>query len=109
MANHLRGEIDIKLGQETFNCRLNFDSLVRIENALNTPILKLLGKISDGEMRVTEMSYIIYTAIKGGGKDVSEKDINNMIWKVGFVDAIKACGDILGHALSSGDEEEKKS
>jgi len=107
VVNYLRGEIAIKLGEETFNCRLNFDSLVRIETALDTPILKLLGKITEGDMRVTEMSYVIYTAIKGGGKDVSEKDINNLIWNVGFVDSIKACGEILGHALSTGEEEKK--
>lgn len=107
MVNHLRGEIEIKLGKEVYNCKLNFDSLVRIETALGTPILKLLGKISEGDMRVTEMSYVIYTAIKGGGKDVSEKDINDLIWNVGFVDSIKACGDILGHALSTGEEEKK--
>ena len=106
MVNHLRGEIEIKLGKEVYNCKLNFDSLVRIETALGTPILKLLGKISEGDMRVTEMSYVIYTAIKGGGKDVSEKDINDLIWNVGFVDSIKACGDILGHALST--EKKKK-
>ena len=107
MVNQLRGEITIKLGEQTFNCKLNFDSLVRIETSLDTPILKLLGKISEGDMRVTEMSYVIYTAIKGGGKDISEKDVNNLLWDVGFVDSIKACGDILSHALSTGEEEKK--
>ena len=107
MPNRLRGEIEITLGASVYNCKLNFDSLVRIETALDTPILKLLGKISEGDMRVTEMSYIIYTAIKGGGKDVSEKEIDKLLWDVGFVDSIKACGDILGHALSTGEEGKK--
>ena len=35
MANHLRGEITISLGDVTYDCKLNFDSLVRIEKALN--------------------------------------------------------------------------
>ena len=107
MSNRLRGEIEITLGDNVYNCKLNFDSLVRIETTLDTPILKLLGKIGEGDLRVTEMSYIIFTAIKGGGKDVSEKDINKLLWDVGFVDSIKACGDILGHPLSSGEEEKK--
>ena len=46
MSNQLRGEIEIKLGEQTYNCKLNFDSLVRIENTLDTPILKLAQKIS---------------------------------------------------------------
>ncbi len=107
MVNHLRGEIAIKLGEETFNCKLNFDSLVRIENALDTPILKLAEKISNAELKVTEISYIIYTAIKGGGKDITEKEVSSLIWQCGFVDAIRSCGEIVSMALSSGDEEKK--
>ena len=107
MSNHLRGEVEITLGENVYNCKLNFDSLVRIETALDTPIIKLAGKISEGNLKITEISYILYTAIKGGGKDLSEKEVNDMIWKAGFVDGIKACGDILSMALSSGDEEKK--
>ena len=107
MSNQLRGEININLGGQDYNCKLNFDSLVRIENALDTPIIKLAGKISEADMKMTEVSYILYTAIKGGGRDISEKDVNDIIWKAGFVDGIKACGEILSMALSSGDEEKK--
>ena len=107
MVNHLRGEIAIRLGEETFNCKLNFDSLVRIENALDTPIIKLATKISEAELKVTEISYILFTAIKGGGKDITEKQVSDLIWNVGFVDAIRACGEIVSMALSSGDEEKK--
>ena len=74
MSNQLRGEIEIKLGEQTYNCRLNFDSLVRIENTLDTPILKLAQKISEAELKVTEISYILFTAIKGGDKNITEKD-----------------------------------
>jgi hypothetical protein len=107
MSNHLRGEVEIKLGEDVFNCKLNFDSLVRIETALDTPIIKLAGKISEADMKMTEVSYILYTAIKGGGKDITEKEVNDLIWKAGFIDGIKACGDILSMALASGDEEKK--
>lgn len=107
MSNHLRGELEIKLGDEIFRCKLNFDSLVRIETALGIPILRLANKIGEGNILASELSYILYTAIKGGGKDVTEKNINNLIWKAGFVDAIKACGEIVANALSSGEDEKK--
>ncbi len=107
MANHLRGEIDIKLGEETFNCKLNFDSLVRIETNLGTPILKLANKIANADILITEINFILFTAIKGGGKNLSEKDISDIVFKVGFVDAIKACGEILANALSVGENEKK--
>lgn len=108
MSNHLRGEVTISLGNQDYNCKLNFDSLVRIETALDTPIIQLANKISNADLKVTEISYIVYTAIKGGGKDITEKEVNSLIWDVGFVDAIKACSEIIAVALSSGDEEEKK-
>ena len=30
-----------------------------------------------------------------------------MIWDVGFVDAIRACGEIISMALGAGDDEKK--
>ena len=107
MSNQLRGEIEIKLGEQTFNCKLYFDCLVRIENTLNVPILKLAQKISEAELKVTEISFILYTAIKGGGKDITEKQVSDLIWQVGFVDSIRAVGDIISMALSNGDDEKK--
>jgi hypothetical protein len=107
VANHLRGEIDITLGEETYKCKLNFDSLVRIEQNLGIPILQLAQRVSDAQLKVTEISYILYTAIKGGGKDITEKEVNNIIWQVGFVDAIRSVGEIISMSLSSGNEEKK--
>ena len=107
MVNHLRGEIAIKLGKETYNCKLNFDSLVRIETALDIPVIQLANRISQADLKVSEISYILYTAIKGGGKDISEKQVSDLIWKAGLVDGIKACGEIIAMALSTGDNEKK--
>ena len=73
MANHLRGEITISLGDVTYDCKLNFDSLVRIEKALNISIIQLANKISQADLKLTDINFIIYTAIKGGGKDITEK------------------------------------
>ena len=100
-------EIAIKLGEETFDCKLNFDSLVRIETSLGTPILQLATKVSEANLSVTEISYILFTAIKGGGKDITEKEVNNLIWQVGFADAIRSVGEIIAMALSAGENKKK--
>tara|TARA_R100001510_G_C7639142_1_gene196895 strand:+ start:740 stop:1066 length:327 start_codon:yes stop_codon:yes gene_type:complete len=107
MSNPLRGELSITLGEQSYNCKLNFDSLVRIETALGTPILKLANKIAEADLKITEMSYILYTSIKGGGKEITEKQVSDIIFEVGFVDAIKACGEILAHSLTSGEQVKK--
>jgi len=109
MSNPLRGELTINLGADQFNCKLNFDSIVRIETALDIPIIRLASKVSEANLKITELSYILFTAIKGGGTDITEKEVNNLIWKHGMVDAVKCVGEIITVALSSGDDTEKKS
>ena len=60
-----RGEIAIKLGEETFDCKLNFDSLVRIETSLGTPILQLATKVSEANLVLREISiYILFVQLK---------------------------------------------
>ena len=107
MANHLRGEIDIDLGGQTYKCKLNFDSLVRIETNLNIPVIQLANKISEANLKMSEISYIVYTAIKGGGANITEKEVNSLIWKAGIIEGVRACGEIITMALSSGDDEKK--
>ena len=72
-----------------------------------TPILQIAQKVSEANLKATEISYILYTAIKGGGKDITEKQVSDIIWKVGFVDAIRSVGEIISMALSSGENEKK--
>ena len=109
MSNPLRGELTIKLGADQFNCKLNFDSIVRIETALDVSIIQLASRISEANLKITELSYILFTAIKGGGNDITEKQVNNLIWSAGMVDAVRCVGEIISMALSTGDDSEKKS
>ena len=81
------------------------DGIARIEAACNTGIVKVLGRLTDGELTTTEICNILHPIIKGGGNDISMKEIQNAVWDAGLAEAMKAVGEILGTALTGGNEE----
>ena len=48
---------------------MTVDSLIRIETALGQSIVQLTTKLSEGHLSLTEMGFLIHSAIKGGGND----------------------------------------
>ena len=43
--------------------------------------------------------------MKGGGNDVSMKDIQKAVWDAGLADAMRVCGEVLASALNAGQDE----
>mgnify|MGYP005988538715 CR=1 FL=1 len=107
MANKHRGELEITLGEEHYNTRLNFDSIARIESATNMSIIKLAQTIGEASIGIQNLSTILHIAIKGGGKDISEKEVQRIIWNAGIVEGMAAAGEILTNALVGGQDEGK--
>ena len=81
------------------------DGIARIEAACNTGIVRVLARLTDGDLTTTEICNILHPIIKGGGNDVSMKDIQNAVWNAGLAEAMKAVGEILGTALTGGNDE----
>lgn len=78
---------------------------MRVETNLNSSIIQLAQKLSEGGLRVSDMLVILTPALKAGGEITDEKEIKNILSDSGTVDAIKACADILSKAISpKGDE-----
>lgn len=104
MANKHRGELEITLGEEHYNTRLNFDSIARIEGATGKSSIILAQSIGDTTISLTELSFVLYTAIKGGGNNITEKDVQKAMWDAGIVAAMAAAGEVLTNALVGGQE-----
>jgi len=107
MANKHRGEMKISLGGEDYNTRLNFDSIARIEGATGQSVIRLAQSIGDTSIGLQQLSIVLYQAIKGGGNDVTDKDVNKIIWEAGIVAAMGAAGEVLTNALIGGQDEGK--
>lgn len=110
MTNPMKGQIKITLGDEEYPCRLTVDALITIETALDKGILQVTQKLSDGDVRMLDLVTVLHNAIRGGGKDISEKEIKTIIQNVGIVPTCSAVAQLLVATLSDPDAEgdEKK-
>lgn len=80
------------------------DGIARIETAVGRGILKVLQKLSDGDLTTSEMCAILLPIIRAGGNDVQIKDVQAAVWDAGLAEAMKVSGSILAIALSGGQE-----
>tara|TARA_R100000773_G_C4198607_1_gene101875 strand:+ start:314 stop:577 length:264 start_codon:yes stop_codon:yes gene_type:complete len=76
-------------------------------------LVKLAQRLSEGDLMLSEISVILTSAIKGGGNDVTQDQINKVVYESGLSEGLRCCGEILANVLSGGsanDEEttEKK-
>ena len=97
--------MEINLGQQKYKAKVTMDGIARIESACGCGILKVLNKLSDGDLTTTEICNILLPIIRSGGNDVQIKDVQKVVWEAGLADAMKSVADILSTALGGGDDE----
>ena len=110
MTNPLKGQIEVTLGSETYKCRLTIDSLVKIEDELDTGILELAQNIAQAKVRIRTLLVVLRYALRGGGNDFDEKTVGQIISDVGIVTASTEVAKLLVSTLNDNDsdEEDKK-
>ena len=110
MTNPLKGQIEVKLGSQTYKCRLTIDSLVKIEDELDTGILELAQNISQAKVRIRTLLVVLRHALRGGGNDFDEKKVGQIISDIGIVSASTEVAKLLVSTLNDNDsdEEDKK-
>jgi len=97
----------LNLGGKTYNCKVTMDGLARIEQACGCGIVKILTKLTDGDLTTTEICSILLPVIKSGGNDVSIKDIQAIVWGAGLADSMRVVGEVLAMSLGTGEESGK--
>ena len=102
MVNPQRGELQLKLGAENLKCRLSIDGIIRIEQTLGTSIVQIAQRLSEGKATIMEVINVLTPAIKGGGNDITEKRVKEMIWSAGLIEGMRCAGEVLTVALNSG-------
>ena len=78
MTNPMKGEMSLKLGKNEYKTRLTIDSIIRIETELDKGILAITQKIGDADVRVGDLRTVLLHALRGGGNDLSEKDVSEV-------------------------------
>lgn len=105
MTNPKRGEFRLSLGDQTYQAKVTMDGLARIETSCNAGIIKILNKLTEGELTTTDVCNVLYPIIRGGGNDVTFKDVQKIVWDAGLAEAMKGCGEVLAAALGAGQDE----
>ena len=105
-ANKLRGEILVTLAGKEYKARLNIDAIMRIEDATSRSIIKLAQDMSMNEgITVSQVLVVLYNGLRGGGNDVSELDVKNIIGE-SYLESITAVAQLLTTTLTGNSEEE---
>lgn len=84
MAKPLRGEREVKLGDETFTLRLALGNLEELEAQLGKGILAIASGFTNGQSGLRESRAIIRQGFAGAGIKVSEKRLGELIEGAGL-------------------------
>lgn len=107
MANPLKGEIDINLSGKSYTCRLTIDSIIRIEEELDTSIIELAIKISQAKAKLKELATVLKYALRNGGNDIDDNGVKNLIFENGIVNLSTNVANIITTSLSDPNEKKK--
>ena len=101
-VNKLKGEILLNLAGKEYKARL----IMQIEDACNCGILKLATRMSEGDIRMSEIVAVLLPALRGGGNDLSQNDILKIVGESGIVQSTTAVANLLTKTLTDDSEEE---
>ena len=111
MTNLLKAEKTLNFPNNvSYKAKMSLDTIMQIETALGSSIIKVANKLSSGDLTLSEIITVITLGIRAGGNDVKDNDVKKIVSEIGLVESIKVMGDLLALALNvDEDTEEKKS
>ncbi len=104
MTNAARGEVELRLGDETYTLRPTFAALCAIESELGRGILKIADDMANRQICIKDMASIIAVTARAAGHQVDEAGIGDGILQVGLISVIPAVLDLLRKALTGPSE-----
>ena len=109
MTNPLKGETQITLGSEDYTCRLTIDSLMKIEDEIGMGIIKLISRLSsEMDMPIKHQLSILYHALRGGGNDLTQKQVKDLVTKNGLLKTTQTILVMLTSTLNDEENEKKE-
>jgi len=105
--NKYRNELEIELAGEKYTARLSIDGIVRIEEKLGRSIIELAQRLSETRMTTSELIAVLYQGLKGGGNNITEKEVMQLVSTTGLVSAMAVAGEVVVASLGVDDEEGK--
>jgi hypothetical protein len=104
MVNPRRGELNLQLGTTQYKGKVTLDVLVRIESTMGCGVVKIAQRLSEGDLRISDILAILTPVIRAGGNDLDQKQIGTVIWEAGLAEGMRVAGEILALALTAGEQ-----
>ena len=98
MANEQRGEVELKLGDETYTLRPTFEALCAIEAWLGAGVLEIAERMAARRIGFREVAAIIFETAKAGGHKLDEPKVGEAIREVGLLAVIAPILGLLRRA-----------
>lgn len=103
MANSIRGEIESDLFGSPMTFCLTLGALAELESAIGPQALpQFIARIGKGEFTVHDVMLVLAAASRGGGCQLTHKEIAQMPLNGGFVKAYKLAADLLSACFDDG-------
>jgi hypothetical protein len=106
MSNLQKGIHNVNLAGKDYQTRLTLDSIVEIEQATGTGIIKLCQRMAESDISITDIILVLNKGLRGGGNDVQEKDTKKIIEKAGIIESTRAVATMLTASLTTDSDEE---
>lgn len=105
MANPLKAQVNITLGDTDYKARLTIDAIIQIEEKVGCGIIKLATRMGDADIRMVDLLSVLTPALRGGGNNIQEKEVKKIVSEVGIVATAKAVAELLAASLQPPEEE----
>ena len=106
MTNTLKRQMEGTRGEKNYKCRLKIDSLVKIEEELDTGIRELAQNMALAKVRIRTLVVVLRHALRGGGNDFDDKKVGEIISNSGIVVSSTEVAKLLVATLNDNDSDE---
>lgn len=96
MANRKRGEVPLRLGDNTYTLCLTLGALADLEDAFGvTDLQALADRFGSGRLSSRDLLTILQAALRGGGHGMTESEVANLPLGEGVGALAAAIADLL--------------
>ena len=78
---------------------------MRIEEDLKKSILEVANDLMMSKVRMNEVITVLTQALRGGGNDLTAKDVGKIAFEAGMIESLKVTGEILTNTITGGSKE----
>ena len=104
MTNPKRGEFALSLGSQTYNCKINMDVMMRIEQNIGGSLLKMANQMAEADISAGQIIAVLTPVIRSSGTDVKDSDVKKLVWDAGLTNGVRAVAEVVAFIVGGGED-----